>query len=77
MASLLSLLFLLAIFMSVRVLSVSGHDYGDALTKSIMFFEAQRSGKLPSIQRVNWRADSGLQDGLANGVCNFSMLFFH
>ncbi|KAF3779728.1 Endoglucanase 19 [Nymphaea thermarum] len=45
-----------------------GHDYGQALSKSILFFEAQRSGYLPSTQRVTWRSNSGLQDGKANGV---------
>lgn len=38
-------------------------DYGDALTKSLLYFEAQRSGKLPPDQRVQWRGDSGLNDG--------------
>lgn len=38
-------------------------DYGQALTKSLLFFEAQRSGELPKDQRVQWRADSGLKDG--------------
>ncbi|CAH2057994.1 unnamed protein product [Thlaspi arvense] len=38
-------------------------DYGDALTKTLLYFEAQRSGKLPSNQRVSWRGDSALRDG--------------
>ncbi|OVA10341.1 Glycoside hydrolase [Macleaya cordata] len=43
---------------------VNGHfDYKDALTKSIIFLEAQRSGKLPPNNRVPWRGDSGLDDG--------------
>ncbi|KAG9458102.1 hypothetical protein H6P81_002610 [Aristolochia fimbriata] len=43
------------------------YDYKDALTKSLLFLEAQRSGKLPANGRVPWRADSGLLDGqLAN-----------
>ncbi|KAL9285437.1 putative cellulase [Arabidopsis thaliana] len=41
------------------------HNYKDALTKSILFFEGQRSGKLPSNQRMSWRRDSGLSDGSA------------
>uniref|UniRef100_A0A0E0JFN2 Endoglucanase n=1 Tax=Oryza punctata TaxID=4537 RepID=A0A0E0JFN2_ORYPU len=45
-----------------------GHDYGKALSKSILYFEAQRSGVLPSNQRIAWRANSGLADGKANGV---------
>ncbi|KAG6577144.1 Endoglucanase 6 [Cucurbita argyrosperma subsp. argyrosperma] len=48
--------------------ALGGHDYGQALSKSILFFEAQRSGYLPHNQRVNWRSNSGLQDGKASGV---------
>lgn len=56
------------------VVALLGHevaavpDYTDALNKSLKYFEAQRSGKLPSTQRVTWRGDSGLSDGLAQGV---------
>ncbi|CAA6654335.1 unnamed protein product [Spirodela intermedia] len=39
------------------------HNYRDALTKSIIFFEGQRSGRLPPSQRLKWRRDSGLSDG--------------
>ncbi|KAJ7978526.1 Endoglucanase [Quillaja saponaria] len=39
------------------------HDYQDALSKAILFFEGQRSGFLPQDQRVTWRATSGLSDG--------------
>ncbi|KAL6280578.1 hypothetical protein ACE6H2_017459 [Prunus campanulata] len=49
-------------------LALAGHDYGQALSKSILFFEAQRSGFLPNNQRVTWRANSGLYDGKASGV---------
>ncbi|KAI4368043.1 hypothetical protein MLD38_016652 [Melastoma candidum] len=48
--------------------SLAGHDYGQALSKSILFFEAQRSGHLPGNQRVSWRSNSGLSDGKASGV---------
>ena len=44
-------------------------NYADALDKALLFFEAQRSGKLPAgQQRVTWRGDSGLSDGSAAGV---------
>ncbi|KAK1380490.1 Endoglucanase [Heracleum sosnowskyi] len=46
----------------------SGFDYADAFDKSLLFFEAQRSGKLPSTQRVKWRSHSGLSDGFKQGV---------
>lgn len=42
----------------------AGFDYGEALEKSLMFFEAQRSDD----QRVEWRGDSGLKDGFLQGV---------
>ncbi|KAL8522295.1 hypothetical protein ACS0TY_012435 [Phlomoides rotata] len=47
---------------------LSDYDYGEALTKSLLYFEAQRSGKLPSNQRVQWRGDSALNDGKTAGV---------
>lgn len=55
-------------FLLLPSLAFAGHDYGQALSKSIMFFEAQRSGVLPHNQRVSWRSHSGLQDGKASGV---------
>lgn len=48
--------------------ALASHDYGQALTKSILFFEAQRSGYLPGNQRVQWRGNSGLNDGKISGV---------
>ncbi|GMP96632.1 hypothetical protein CsSME_00045179 [Camellia sinensis var. sinensis] len=58
----------LFLLLGLLPLALAGHDYGQALTKSILFFEAQRSGYLPSTQRVQWRGHSGLNDGKANGV---------
>ena len=43
-------------------------DYGDALAKSILFLEGQRSGRLPASQRVTWRGDSALSDGKLQNV---------
>ena len=40
-------------------------DYGQALELSLLFYEANRSGNLDeSTNRVSWRGDSGLRDGL-------------
>lgn len=50
----------------------SSPNYGDALSKSILFFEGQRSGKLPPNQRLTWRKDSALFDGHDKGV-SFSL----
>ncbi|KAF6162148.1 hypothetical protein GIB67_008277 [Kingdonia uniflora] len=46
----------------------AGLDYRDALGKAILFFEGQRSGQLPSNQRVKWRGDSALLDGKPDNV---------
>ncbi|KAL8172429.1 LOW QUALITY PROTEIN: hypothetical protein V2J09_024233 [Rumex salicifolius] len=43
-------------------------NYGEALTKSLLYFQSQRSGKLPSNQRVQWRGDSALRDGQGDAV---------
>lgn len=48
-------------------------DYADALAKSLLYFESQRSGRLPYNQRVTWRDNSGLTDGLEQGVCPHSL----
>ncbi|KAL2902715.1 Endoglucanase [Bienertia sinuspersici] len=51
-----------------RLSSQVNYDYKDALSKAILFFEGQRSGKLPSSQRVKWRGDSALSDGNPDNV---------
>uniref|UniRef100_M1BBU7 cellulase n=1 Tax=Solanum tuberosum TaxID=4113 RepID=M1BBU7_SOLTU len=38
-------------------------NYTFALHKVLMFFDAQKSGKLPKTNGIPWRGDSGLQDG--------------
>lgn len=59
-------LFVLLGFAAVAVSDTP--DYRDALAKSLVFFEGQRSGKLPPGQTLNWRGDSGLTDGSAEHV---------
>ncbi|OWF46713.1 endoglucanase 13-like [Mizuhopecten yessoensis] len=39
------------------------YDYAEALRLSILFYAAQRSGKLPANNPIPWRGDSALQDG--------------
>ncbi|KAF5746100.1 endoglucanase 11-like [Tripterygium wilfordii] len=60
------LLLLLCIFTIPNI--TRAFDYSDALTKSLLYFESQRSGRLPYNQRVTWRDHSGLTDGLEQGV---------
>jgi hypothetical protein len=42
-------------------------DYSKLINISMLFYEAQRSGKLPANQRVTWRKDSALNDKGNNG----------
>lgn len=44
------------------------YNYGEALQKSLLFYELQRSGDLPDETRCNWRGDSALKDGQDNGL---------
>lgn len=60
---------LLSIFALIS--SSQSFDYGEALSKSLLYFESQRSGRLPYNQRVTWRHHSGLTDGLEQGVSPF------
>jgi len=65
--TLFSVLSVLLLFLSLHP-SSAAHDYRDALRKSILFFEGQRSGKLPADQRLRWRRDSAMHDGATAGV---------
>ncbi|MEO1181465.1 MAG: glycoside hydrolase family 9 protein, partial [Cyanobacteria bacterium J06636_28] len=46
----------------------SDSSYGKVLQKSLLFYEAQRSGDLPDDNRIAWRGDSALNDGADVGV---------
>ncbi|KAJ8769898.1 hypothetical protein K2173_008980 [Erythroxylum novogranatense] len=43
-------------------------NYKDALSMSIIFFQGQRSGRLPVSQQMRWRSNSGLSDGRLSNV---------
>jgi len=45
----------------------SDFDYGCALSSSMFFYEAQRSGRLPADNPVPWRGNAGLKDTAPNG----------
>lgn len=47
--------------------SAGSYNYGQVLGLSFKFYEAQRSGKLPASNRINWRGDSGLTDRAPDG----------
>lgn len=47
--------------------AIVGYNYPDVLGKSLLFYEAQRSGRLPSTNRIPWRGNSALGDAGSNG----------
>ncbi|KAI3790903.1 hypothetical protein L2E82_04322 [Cichorium intybus] len=58
-----------AIFLILTIMNASSaFDYNQVLDKSLLFFEAQRSGNLPRSQRVNWQGDSGLTNSYQQKV---------
>ena len=52
---------------AVSVTAASDLDYAKALQMSLYFYECQQAGKLPEWNRVEWRGDAGLNDGLLGG----------
>lgn len=50
------------------IAGTGAYNYGEALQKSLLFYELQRSGKLPEKTRSNWRGDSALDDGKDVGL---------
>lgn len=61
----------LALSDNLLMAAPASYDYKDALTKSLMFLEAQRSGKLLQDNRISWRGDSALDDGKIDNVSCF------
>ncbi|KAH7863360.1 hypothetical protein Vadar_016523 [Vaccinium darrowii] len=64
----LPILCLIFCVLSISSSAFTSQDYSNALEKSILFYEGQRSGKLPTDQRLKWRGDSGLSDGSSDNV---------
>ncbi|KAK3790035.1 hypothetical protein RRG08_040955 [Elysia crispata] len=47
--------------------SGSQKNYADALAKSILFYDTQRSGRLPADNPIPWRGDSNVDDCVPGG----------
>lgn len=45
----------------------SGYNYGEALQKSMFFYQVQQSGELPEWNEVSWRDDSCVNDVVPGG----------
>ena len=48
--------------------TVPNEQWGNLLGNALFFYDAQRSGRLPSSNRVSWRNDSCLDDGSDVGI---------
>lgn len=48
--------------------SLPNEQWSNLLGNLIFFYDAQRSGKLPSTNRVSWRNDSAVEDGSDVGL---------
>ncbi len=56
--------FLISLMLLITAITFAGsYNYGEALQKSIYFYECQQSGELPSWNRVGWRGPSCTNDG--------------
>lgn len=54
---------IIAIFVAtVTIPFINCYNYSEVIEKSLLFYEAQRSGKLPANNRIPWRGDSMLDD---------------
>ncbi len=62
------ILSLVSISPSIPTQAQASYNYGEALQKSIWFYEAQIAGPKPTWSRVSWRADSTPNDGSDVGV---------
>lgn len=51
-----------AILLYTVISSIHCYNYSEVIHKSLLFYEAQRSGKLPVSNRIPWRGDSMLDD---------------
>uniref|UniRef100_A0A7N0RC39 Endoglucanase n=1 Tax=Kalanchoe fedtschenkoi TaxID=63787 RepID=A0A7N0RC39_KALFE len=58
-----SLLLTAFVFGLIAAGSDASPNYNEALAKALLFFEGQRSGRLPANQQIRWRDHSGLSDG--------------
>jgi endoglucanase len=60
-------LFVAGLLFEIRP-AIAQYNYAEGLQKTLLFYEAQRSGKMPANNRLNWRGDSHLEDGRDAGI---------
>ena len=60
--------FFVGLFLTISAQVFSQFNYGEALQKSLLFYETQQSGEIPDWNRISWRSDSGINDGKDVGL---------
>lgn len=64
----MAVLGVLTLLLGAVTLSLAGnYNYGQVIDKSLLFYEAQRTGRLPTNNRIPWRGDSFVTDRGTNG----------
>jgi hypothetical protein len=63
-----SIIATIAALVAPMTVVAKSQDYARHIELSLLFYEAQRSGKLPENNRIYWRHDSELEAGADNGV---------
>ncbi len=58
----------LVLFTTIIQTAAGQYNYAEALQKTLFFYEAQRSGKMPPNNRISWRGDSHMDDGRSAGI---------
>jgi len=62
-----SIITTIAALVTPMTVVAKSQDYARHIELSLLFYEAQRSGKLPENNRIYWRFDSQLDAGADNG----------
>jgi len=68
-----STMLLSLIVVLISAIVVTGQDdYCNVMHQSLLFYEANRSGRLPSTNRVSWRGNSALNDSTGSGTTDIN-----
>lgn len=63
----MKLLSLALLVLGLGAVTAGNYNYSEVIGLSLLFYEAQRTGVLPSTNRIPWRGDSFVTDIGQNG----------
>ncbi len=64
----LRLFYVILVLCMLPFAAIAQYNYGEALQKSLLFYETQQSGVLPDWNRISWRSNAGVNDGQDVGL---------